>query len=89
MTGIVPDRFDAGRYLKLLLIRHRSQLRENFLRVIGRVEGFLRRFAGAQAFAILPFGIGNLQPSGVAQDQSGHVQRRWCSVDRAGVAHFR
>ena len=73
MTGIVPDRFDAGGYLKLFLIRHRSQLRENFLRVIRRVEGFLRRFAGAQAFAILPLGIGNLQSSGVAQDQTSHV----------------
>ena len=89
MTGIVPDRFDAGSYLKLFLIRHRSQLRENFLRVIRCIEGFLRRFARAQAFAILPLGIGNLQACGVAQDQTSHVQRRWCSVDGAGVAHSR
>src|SRR4029077_6591964 len=89
MTGIVPDRFDTGGYLKLPLIRHWSQLLENFLRVIRCVEGFLRRFARAKPFAILPLGIGNLQPGGVAQDQTGHVQRRWCSVDRTGVAHSR
>ena len=89
MTRIVPDRFDAGRYLKLLLIRHRSQLRENFLRVIRCIEGFLRRFARAQAFAILPFVVRDLQSGGVAQDQTSHVQRRWCSVDGAGVAHSR
>jgi hypothetical protein len=52
MTRIVPDRFDAGRYRKLLLIRHWSELRENFLRVIWRIEWFLRRFARAEAFAI-------------------------------------
>ena len=43
----------------------------------------------AQAFAILPLVVGNLQSGGVAQDQTSHVQRRWCSVDGAGVAHFR
>src|SRR5882757_9785701 len=87
MTRIVPDSFDSGRYLERFLIRYWSQLRENLLHVIRCVERFLRWFARAQAFAILPLGIGNLQPGGVAQDQTGHVQRRWCSVDRAGVAH--
>ena len=52
------------------------------------INGLLRRFTGAQSFAILPLGVGNLQASGVAQDQAGHVQRRWCSVNGAGVAHF-
>src|SRR4029453_6180593 len=88
MTGIVPDRFDAGGYLKLFLIRHWSQLRENLLRVIRRVEWFLRWFACTLAFAILPLGISNLQAGGSGQNQPGHVQRRWCSVDSPRVAHF-
>src|SRR5262249_62283311 len=76
MTGIVPDRFDTGGYLKLFLIRHRSQLRENFPRVIRCVEWFLRRFARAQAFAILPLGIGNLQAGGGAPGANPPFVRR-------------
>jgi len=88
VTRIVPDRFDTGRYLKLLLIRHRSQLRDNFLRVIRCVERFLRQFARALALAIFSFVVRYLQACRVAQDQTSHVQCRWCSVDGAVVAHF-
>ena len=89
MTRIVPDCFDSGRSVKRFLILHRSQLRENFLRVVRRIERFLRRFARAQAFSILPLGIGNLQAGGIAQDQARHVQRRRRPVDGASVAHLR
>jgi hypothetical protein len=68
MTRIVPDRFDFGRYVEWFLIRHWPQLQENLLRVIRCVEWFLRRFARAQAFAILSLSVGNLEPGGVAQD---------------------
>src|ERR1041385_824603 len=60
MTRIVPDRFDPGSCLKLLLIRDRSQLGENFLGVFRSVERRLRRFARALPFPIAPFVVRDL-----------------------------
>ena len=89
MTSIVPDRFDSGDNLKLSLIRHWSQLRENLFRVIRCVEGFLRRYTRAETFAVLSLGIGNLQSRRIAQDETRHVERRRSSKDRSSVSHLR
>ena len=67
MAGIVPDRFDSGGCLKILLIGRWSQLGENFFHILRCIERFLRRFARAQAFPIGPLVVRDLQ--------SGRVRR--------------
>src|SRR5262249_29982539 len=61
---------------------------ENFLRLIRRVERFLRRFACAHPFAIFSLGIRDLQSRRVAPDQTSHIECRRPSVNRTGVDHF-